>query len=136
MKIYIMILSNPQYPLMISGSLYLLPYIIYPLPVYVICMHNTLVFTTFLFWGGGAKKGTIVHRCDALVARTVFLYWVVTGFGTEKRKDIMGGLIVIFLIFFYWSNYYSSRDWLCKKHLYNHMGIHLTGLIYIFYCLF
>lgn len=121
----------------VSGSLYAIPYILYDVPCYVVYMHNTLITTTILFWGySGAKNGTIIHKIDAYVARITFLHWVVYGLCyTNRDKFVMIFLILMFLNFACIGDYYSRQKWLCSLHICNHLGVHLTGLIYIIYCL-
>jgi len=91
-------------------------------------LNFSLFITSEFFWVNPIRYG-LFHRIDGVVAKTTFLYFLV--YTLNKNNLSMQHLIeyyftiLLFLATFYGSNYFSSRIWCCKKHLFFHVLLHM-----------
>ena len=91
-------------------------------------LNLTLFVTSEFFWINPIRYG-IYHKIDGFVAKTTFLYFV---FYTLNKNNLSKYqlieyyfTILSFLLTFYGSNYFSSRIWCCKNHLFFHVILHI-----------
>lgn len=103
-----------------------------PWPEYVLALSLVLVvFCSQLFWRDPVQH-SIIHKIDALVAKVVLFVCVAYTLVFKYRLAFVFILLLIAVSFFF-SNYYSSRDWCCNHHLISHASLHVLCFIALFY---
>lgn len=113
-------------------------------PQYVICLFLTIICISCsnLFWLNPIKKN-IYHKIDGIVAKITYLYISLYTFSkilNIAQKHLFRKYIIeyalfnfITLIAFTFSNYYSSRDWCCPRHIFFHLIFHIAGMLSTIY---
>jgi O-antigen ligase len=135
---------KPHYLCFTSG-LFSIVLIIYFLINHKILEKNILALFLFLclifsqlFWYNPIKN-SFIHKIDVIIAKiNVFLFLIYTLF--YKKLSI----IVLFLYLllsvlsgyaFYRGYFYSTKEWCCDEHLFNHSLLHIGaffGAMYVF----
>lgn len=92
-----------------------------------------------LFWIKPIRF-SFYHKIDGAVAKTTFVYFIVYTHSKNvlSRKQFLEYYFIIFLMgfAFYFSNYFSSRNWCCSKHLFTHTTFHFLSSIGMLYAYF
>jgi phosphatidylserine synthase len=136
-----------MYPqvLRITNGLLVLSYIFFlqfsdkPAMEYIlsICLLIT-IGASQLFWNNPVRY-SIIHKIDGVIAKVSILLFI--GYVLcYKKMDISMTytflLIITWMIYFFiLSNYYSSREWCCDKHIIYHGMSHIlcfAGSLYAF----
>lgn len=102
----------------------------------------TFLFLCFilsqLFWWNPIHN-SLIHKLDALIAKiNVILFLIYTLFYLKLSTYvfILYLLLVILSAYaFYKSNFFSTKEWCCDEHLFNHSLIHIAaffGTTYVF----
>ena len=95
------------------------------------CLLIVTIFFSQLFWNNPIQNSTI-HKIDAFIAKIVICLFIVY---TLIYKFKIGFVIVLLAvtISFYFSNYYSKKEWCCNKHIFCHGLLHIFCFIATFY---
>jgi hypothetical protein len=135
-------LLKPHY-LCITSGLFSIGLIIYFLSNDKNLEKNILAAVLFLclllsqlFWYN-PLRGSLIHKMDTIVAKlTAFLITIYILF----YKKTSGYILFLYLLLgifttyaVYKSHYYSTKEWCCDDHLFNHSLIHIAGLFVILY---
>jgi hypothetical protein len=84
-----------------------------------------------VFWNNPIQHSKI-HKMDAIIAKiTVSLFILYTLI--YKFNIVFLFLLVAIAISFYFSNYYSTKEWCCNKHLLCHGSLHIFCFNAMFY---
>jgi hypothetical protein len=120
-------------------------YIFYNKPFTDIFEKGCAVFTLVaiccsqLFWIKPIRF-SFYHKVDGLVAKTTFVYFLVYTHSKNvlSTKQFLEYYFLIFLmsLTFFFSNYFSSRNWCCFKHLFIHVIFHFLSSIGMLYAYF
>ena len=105
-------------------------------PLFEYILAGFLVITIILsqlFWKNPIK-GSKIHKIDAFFAKIVIFSFILY---VLFFKFHISFLFILFFIalFFYFSNYYSTLEWISKKHVIFHGLLHIfcfLGTIYAF----
>lgn len=96
------------------------------------CARLTVLMILFgeLFWINPICLG-LFHRIDGFVVKLSFCYQVNYLF-FRKSLDIQNKIklyisFFVLLISFYFSNYFSSKEWCSKYHIFFHMITHISS---------
>jgi hypothetical protein len=133
------------YYLCISSSLFSIPLIIYFLKNDKNLVKNILATFLFLsllfsqlFWYNPICH-SFIHKMDAIIAKlTAFLMITYTLFYINLPNVVLFLYLllgVLTICAFYKSHFYSSKEWCCIEHLFNHSLIHIAaffGTMYVF----
>lgn len=105
-------------------------------PLFEYILAGFLVITIILsqlFWNNPIK-GSKIHKIDAFFAKIVIFSFIL--YVLLFKFHIIFLFILFFIaLFFYFSNYYSSLEWISKKHVIFHGLLHIfcfLGTIYAF----
>lgn len=84
-----------------------------------------------LFWNNPIKQSKI-HKIDAIVAKISILSFIMY---TLLYKFKISYLFVLLtsILCFYFSNYYSKKEWCSNQHLFCHGLLHISCFIATFY---
>jgi hypothetical protein len=127
---------KPNY-LCITSGLFSIILIIYFFSINKNIEKNTLAFFLFLcllfsqlFWYNPIK-GSFIHKMDAKVAKMNAVLFVLY---TLFYKNLSGVVLFLYLLLgvltiyaFCRSDYYSTKEWCCDLHLFNHGLIHIAS---------
>jgi hypothetical protein len=94
------------------------------------CLIITIIFSQ-LFWNNPIKHSKI-HKIDAIIAKIVIFSFILY---TIIYKFKVSYLFVLFAIAtsFYFSNYFSNKEWCSNQHLFCHGCLHIFCFIATFY---
>ena len=88
---------------------------------------NCIILSQF-FWNNPIKN-SLIHKLDSIFAKTTILYSSIYNLFIKKSTlyyKLEYFFLLLCLIYFAKnSHYYSSIEWCCINHLYNHSFIHL-----------
>lgn len=105
----------------------------------VCCILNIgIIICGELFWINPVRNN-IYHKIDRSMVRITFFYNVfyiffIKSTSTLFRLQFLYN-IFLFMIFFYISNYYSSKKWCSRNHIISHVIFHIIssrGLLYAY----
>lgn len=100
-----------------------------------VCLIITIVFSQ-LFWINPIKD-SLIHKWDAIIAKIVIAYFILYTILyqlTDWFSAILYGFVLICMaVFFFLSNYYSSKEWCCEKHLEYHGLLHIFAFFATFF---
>jgi len=84
-----------------------------------------------LFWNNPIKQSNI-HKIDAIIAKITILSFIIY---TLLYKFKISYLFVLLasIVCFYFSNYYSNKEWCSNQHLFFHGLLHICCFIGTFY---
>lgn len=127
---------KPQYLCGTSG-LFLIVLIIYFFSNDKILEKNILAAFLFLcfilsqlFWYNPIRN-SFIHKLDKIIAKiNVFLFLTYTLFYIKLSTNVLLLyllLAILSLYAFYRSHFFSSKEWCCNDHLFNHSLIHISA---------
>ena len=99
------------------------PYMEYLLVSFLI----PIIITSQLFWNNPIK-GSKIHKIDAFISKAAiitFMTYILTYKFTYNRLFILSGIITSF----YFSNYYSTKEWCSNQHICCHGILHIFCFI-------
>jgi hypothetical protein len=123
--------------LLVLSIFYFLINITYTTPIIEYIFASSLILTiTFsqLFWNNPIKK-SFIHKIDAIIAKTVIITFIAYTLIYKFKFSFLLILLAI-AISFYFSNYYSNKEWCCNKHIFYHGLLHIFCFIATFYTFF
>jgi len=139
-----MALLKPYYLCFTSG-LFLLSLIIYILTNNKNLEKNVLTFPLILcfifsqlFWYNPIQN-SLIHKLDSNIAK-LFSFIFVVYLLIYKKLNLYVKLIFVLLgilsiVAFYRSHFFSTKEWCCDNHLFNHALLHISGFfasLYVF----
>jgi len=107
------------------------------LPEYILAsLLIVIVITSQIFWRKQERETTI-HKLDAFVAKIVIGSFIVYTLIYKLSSSIMRVsywlLLAGIATSFYYSNYYSTREWCSNAHIRFHAWLHILCFIATFY---
>jgi len=84
-----------------------------------------------LFWNNPIQNSKI-HKIDAIIAKITVVFFLLYTL-IYKFNSILLFLLIAIATSFYFSNYYSNKEWCCNKHLLFHGSLHIFCFIAMFY---
>ena len=104
------------------------------------CTVGCMLILTFIFsqifWANPIQY-SFYHKIDAVIAKISIAMFLLY---TLLYKDLSYYTLISYLLImlgvagsFYFSNYYSSREWCCDNHLFYHKFLHIFGGFGAFY---
>jgi hypothetical protein len=123
--------------LLLLSIFYFIINITYSTPVIEYIFASSLILTiTFsqLFWNNPIKK-SFIHKIDAIIAKIVIITFIAYTLIYKFKFSFLLILLAI-AISFYFSNYYSNKEWCCNKHVFFHALVHIFCFIATFYTFF
>lgn len=84
-----------------------------------------------MFWNNPIKNSRI-HKLDAIVAKIVMFLFAIYTIKYKFKFSFIFVLLAI-LIFSYFSNYYSKKEWCSNKHLLYHGMLHICCFVATLY---
>jgi hypothetical protein len=92
--------------------------------------------TSQLFWNNPVKY-TQFHILDTVVAKTTIilfiLYTIYCKLSSVSHMISYAVVITCVTLSFLLSSHYSSKTWLCEKHILSHGSLHISCIIAAFY---
>jgi hypothetical protein len=92
--------------------------------------------TSQLFWHNPVKY-TQIHTLDKVVAKTtIILFILYTIYFKLSSLSLMISYAIVIacvMLSFLMSSYFSSKSWLCEKHIMCHGSLHISCIIAAFY---
>ena len=89
------------------------------------------IIASQLFWENPVR-GSTVHRIDAVIAKIVIFSCIFYTLVYKFKISFLGVLLAI-AVSFYFSNYYSNKEWCCNGHIVCHGSLHVLCFIATFY---
>jgi len=84
-----------------------------------------------LFWNNPIK-GSIIHKIDALVAKSTIVCFVSYVIFYKFKLSFLVCILALVLSFCV-SHYFAMKEWCCNEHLFCHGCLHLISFFSTFY---
>lgn len=122
---------NQIKPPVITGLLFFSPVLFFNTPLILSLLLHIITVTSLLFWSNPIEN-SYIHKIDSFFARlTIVSFIIYKLLINNKNIVVFFGALLITLLLFCISNYYSEKEWCGFNNLFFHTLAHIFSLITI-----